>query len=79
MTSRDAAAALMCKLGCFTEDEQSSARAKVPTERAMTKNFSISESDSRLSHPSTTFEQQLKTLFAVPDGGVFIVKFCVTA
>lgn len=30
--SRDAAAALICKLGCFTELEQSNARAKVPTD-----------------------------------------------
>lgn len=29
--SRDAAAALMCKLGCLTELLQSNARAKVPT------------------------------------------------
>ena len=50
MTSRDAAAALMCRLGCFTDDEQSRARANVPTDRAMTKNFSISESVNLLQH-----------------------------
>lgn len=38
VTSRDAAAALMCKLGCFTELEQSKALAKVPTDLEMTKN-----------------------------------------
>lgn len=32
--SRDAAAALMCRLGCRTELLQSRARAKVPTELA---------------------------------------------
>lgn len=31
MISREAAAALMCKLGCLTELLQSRARAKVPT------------------------------------------------
>lgn len=31
MISREAAAALMCKLGCLTELLQSNARAKVPT------------------------------------------------
>lgn len=38
VTSLEAAAALMCKDGCFTEDEQSRARAKVPTEREITRN-----------------------------------------
>lgn len=38
VTSLDAAAALICKLGCFTELEQSKARANVPTDRDMTKN-----------------------------------------
>lgn len=32
MISREAAAALMCKLGCLTELEQSSALANVPTD-----------------------------------------------
>ena len=32
VTSREAAAALMCRLGCFTELEQSRARANVPTD-----------------------------------------------
>lgn len=30
--SLEAAAALICRLGCFTELEQSNARAKVPTD-----------------------------------------------
>lgn len=34
--SREAAAALMCKLGCFTELEQSSALANVPTDLKIT-------------------------------------------
>ena len=32
VTSRDAAAALVCRLGCFTELLQSRARANVPTD-----------------------------------------------
>lgn len=38
VTSLDAAAALICRLGCFTELEQSKALAKVPTDLDMTKN-----------------------------------------
>lgn len=33
--SRDAAAALICRLGCFTELEQSKALANVPTDLKM--------------------------------------------
>jgi hypothetical protein len=39
--SRDAAAALMWRLGCFTELEQSRARANVPTDLEITRNWSI--------------------------------------
>ena len=39
--SRDAAAALMWRLGCFTELEQSKARANVPTDLDITRNWSI--------------------------------------
>lgn len=39
--SREAAAALMCKLGCLTELLQSSARAKVPTALKITHSQSI--------------------------------------
>lgn len=44
--SLEAAAALICKLGCLTDEEQSRARAKVPTDRATTRNWSISRSES---------------------------------
>ncbi|CAG9128345.1 unnamed protein product, partial [Plutella xylostella] len=36
----------MCSEGCFTLDEQSRARAKVPTERETTRNWSICRSES---------------------------------
>lgn len=39
--SLDAAAADMCREGCFTEEEQSRARAKVPTDLETTRNWSI--------------------------------------
>jgi len=39
--SRDAAAALMWRLGCLTELEQSRARANVPTDLDITRNWSI--------------------------------------
>ena len=39
--SRDAAAALMWRLGCLTELEQSKARANVPTDLDITRNWSI--------------------------------------
>ena len=42
VTSREAAAALMCSEGCLTEEEQSRARAKVPTERETIRNLSTS-------------------------------------
>ncbi|KAI8424868.1 hypothetical protein MSG28_006789 [Choristoneura fumiferana] len=42
--SREAAAADMCRLGCLTLEEQSSARANVPTERATTRNWSVCRS-----------------------------------
>lgn len=41
MTSLDAAAALICSDGCLTDEEQSKALAKVPTDRDITKNWSI--------------------------------------
>ena len=42
VTSRDAAAALMCKLGCFTELLQSRALANVPTDlQANRKSYTI--------------------------------------
>lgn len=44
VTSLEAAAALMCSDGCLTEDEQSRARAKVPTDRDITRNWSICRS-----------------------------------
>ena len=40
--SLDAAAALICNEGCRTVLVQSRARANVPTDRAITKNWSIS-------------------------------------
>lgn len=42
--SLEAAAADMCREGCLTEEEQSRARAKVPTERLTTRNWSICRS-----------------------------------
>ena len=45
VTSLDAAAALMCRLGCRTVDVQSRARANVPTDRAITMNWSMDRSD----------------------------------
>ena len=38
-------------LGCFTDEEQSSALANVPTDRATIKNLSISSSLNRFMHP----------------------------
>ncbi len=60
--SLEAAAALMCKLGCLTEEEQSKARAKVPTDRATTKNWSISRSHSPCSgvHIKTSNSSMLR-------------------
>ena len=42
---------LFSYLGCFTEEEQSRALAKVPTDRATIKNLSISSSLNRFIHP----------------------------
>lgn len=47
--SRLAAAADMCNDGCFTELEQSNARANVPTDRETTRNWSILRSDNKWS------------------------------
>lgn len=76
MMSRLAAAADMCRLGCLTLEEQSSARANVPTERATTRNWSICRSDSPCAgvHTSVSSSELLRVSSSPADGNTHVIN-----